>query len=547
MLVGQILRQRYKIVRLLGSGSFGVTYLAEDLDLPDHPVCVVKNLKQNQNPEYLQLARGLFDREAKVLYHLGNECSQIPRLFAHFEENSEFYLVQQFIDGHDLSEEIFPGKKWSEAQVIQLLQEVLELLTFIHNKNIIHRDIKPQNLMRRKTDGKIVLIDFGAVKQISGLVVNAQGQTNVSIIVGTSGYMPSEQLNGFPKLSSDVYAVGMLGIYALTGIKPQELPRDSGSCEVFWRNLALVSPRLANVLDKMVRYHFNERYQTASEALQALTPLSRSTFISPSPPSPPQSLLTSILQQVGANQKVLIGAGVGAGVLLGVGLLFLSFWRQPTPDSGQATYDSGQVKPGSIQPTPDSGQTTDDSGQVKPDATQPTPDSGQTTYDSGQVKPDSIQPTLADVQSACPDIPLPPLPPLPPLLPLPPLPPLPSKPDWENNQNKYYGFAKYNPTTGRGIMIYPDRNGEYVRYDGEVKNDKLSGCGILTYANKSRYIGQFENHTLQGKGIYIDNKGCVYIGLFKKHFEGPGTWISKDGKRWRSRDGKVNNNTFSCE
>lgn len=493
MLVGQILRKRYKIVKLLGSGSFGVTYLAEDLDLPDHPLCVVKNLKQSHNPEYLQLARGLFDREAKVLYQLGNECSQIPRLFAHFEENGEFYLVQEFIDGHDLSEEIFPGKKWSEAEVTQLLREILEVLIIIHNKNIIHRDIKPQNLMRRKTDGKIVLIDFGAVKQISGLVVNSQGQTNVSVIVGTSGYMPSEQLNGLPKLSSDIYAVGMLGIYALTGIKPQELLRDSGSCEVFWRNLTSVSPRLADVLDKMVRYHFNERYQTVSEALQALTPPSPSMFISP---PPPPSLLTFILREVGANQKVFIGAGVGAGVLLGVGLLFLSFRPQPTPDSGQTTDNSGQ-----------------------------------TTYDSTQPAPD-------DVQLVCPETPIP---------------PLPSTPGRKIGRAIVYGFPNNSPVTGKGLMSIPDSTGGYALYYGELKDGKFNGCGNYKSGNGDRYIGQFNNGFYHGKGKFIFKNHCQYIGEFKNNnFDGQGTWLSKDGSpfsgTWQQSKLKGSNKTFSsCE
>ncbi|MBW4594125.1 MAG: protein kinase [Brasilonema angustatum HA4187-MV1] len=512
MLLGQILRQRYKIVRLLGSGSFGVTYLAEDLDLPDHPLCVVKNLKQMQNPEDLQLARVLFDREAKVLYSLGNECSQIPRLFAHFEENGEFYLVQKFIDGHDLSGEIFPAKRLNEAEVTQLLQEILEVLTFVHNKNIIHRDIKPQNLMRRKTDGKIVLIDFGAVKQISALVVNAQGQTNVSVIVGTYGYMPSEQLNGYPKLSSDVYAVGMLGIYALTGIRPQELPKNSETLEVIWRNRASVSPRLADVLDKMVCHNFNKRYQTASEALQALRP---SSLPSPSPlPVPP--LPTPTRRELKLYQKVLIGTGVGVGVLIGVGLLFMSFWRQPTPDLEKPVADSKQ-------PTPDSQKTVADSKQPTPDSPQTTPDSPQATY---------------DVQLVCPETPIP---------------PLPSTPDRKIGSAKVYGFPKNSPLTGKGIIIFPDRKfGGYSRYDGELKNGVYSGCGNLVRGNGERYVGQFDKNSFQGTGKFTFKNGCQYIGEFKNNqFDGQGTWISKDGLRysgiWQRGKLQGSNKVLSCQ
>ncbi|MDB9303856.1 bifunctional serine/threonine-protein kinase/formylglycine-generating enzyme family protein [Nodularia spumigena CS-591/12] len=287
---GTILRQRYKIIYILGSGGFGDTYLAEDIDLPNHPKCVVKHLKPNSDPAVLEIVRRLFDSEAKVLYRLGNDSDQIPRLFAHFEEQGEFYLVQEFVDGEDLSKEISPGKRLSEKEVTKLLQEILEVLAVVHKKNIIHRDIKPANLMRRRQDRKIVLIDFGAVKEINTIMVNTQGQTSVSVIVGTNGYMPSEQAAGQPKLCSDVYAVGMLGISALTGREPHELPKDPTDGEVIWRNLANVSDKLALVLDKMVIYHFRDRYFSALEALQALQQLQPPPQIAPTqlkPPSPP--------------------------------------------------------------------------------------------------------------------------------------------------------------------------------------------------------------------------------------------------------------------
>ena len=325
MLYGQILRSRYKIIRALGSGSFGVTYLAEDLDLPDHPLCVVKNLRQSPSQEELQIFINLFDKEAKALYRLGRECSQIPQLFAHFQEGGEFYLVQEYIDGYDLSQEIFPSNKLSEAQVAQLLKEILEVLTIIHDKNIIHRDIKPQNLMRRKSDSKIILIDFGAVKEITALTTNPQEATNK---IGTNGYMPYEQSHGYPNLSSDVYAVGMLGIYALTGVRPEELPKDPNSFEVIWRDRVSVSPFLANILDKMVRSNFKERYQKAGEALQALKAASSQPTWLTAPSSeptltPPPSSISPPSHFFVANHRFLIGARVVVSLLFGMGLLFM--------------------------------------------------------------------------------------------------------------------------------------------------------------------------------------------------------------------------------
>ena len=263
-----ILRNRYQIIKDLGEGGFGDTYLAKDLDLPGQPHCVVKHLKpKDPNPAILPIAKRLFDTEAQTLYKLGRLHDQIPSLWAHFEENGEFYLVQDFIAGHDLTKELILGKKLSESYVITLLHDILEILAIVHQQNVIHRDLKPANLMRRQ-DGKIILIDFGAVKEISTIVVNAQGQTKLTIGIGTPGYMPSEQASGKPRLASDIHAVGMIGIEALTGQPPDTLPEDPQTGEVIWRNRAQASNSLANVLEKMVRDHFSQRYQNAGEALQ---------------------------------------------------------------------------------------------------------------------------------------------------------------------------------------------------------------------------------------------------------------------------------------
>ncbi|MBW4493818.1 MAG: SUMF1/EgtB/PvdO family nonheme iron enzyme [Oscillatoria princeps RMCB-10] len=277
---GQILAGRYKIVKYLGGGGFGQTFLAKDTQLPDNPVCVVKQLKPQYNdPSTLQIARRLFDTEARVLQKLG-EHDQIPRLLAHFEENQEFYLVQQFIDGDSLCEEIQPTCKWTEERTVAFLLDVLTALSYAHQQGVIHRDIKPANLIRRRQDGKIVLIDFGAVKQVSTGVVNAQqSQTSLTVGIGTPGYMPSEQAKGKPQLSSDVYALGITAIQALTGIPPERLPEDPVTGEILWRNWAQVSPNLATILDKMVRYDYRQRYSSAPQALQAVSSLTKANSL----------------------------------------------------------------------------------------------------------------------------------------------------------------------------------------------------------------------------------------------------------------------------
>lgn len=265
---------RYRIISQLGSGGFGCTFLAEDMHLPGQPRCVVKQLKpQTTDDQSLQMARRCFNTEAEVLYQLGVH-DQIPQLLAHFEEHEEFYLVQEYVEGKPLSKELVKGKPCSEGQAITLLINILEVLSFVHQQNVIHRDLKPSNLIRRQRDDRIVLIDFGAVKQAGTPATDLEtGLTNVTISIGTQGYMPNEQLAGKPRFSSDVYAVGVIGIQVLTGIHPRHLGEDAKG-ELEWHHRAPhVSRDLLEVLDKMVRYDFRDRYQTAIETLEAIKSL----------------------------------------------------------------------------------------------------------------------------------------------------------------------------------------------------------------------------------------------------------------------------------
>ena len=289
---------RYKIISQLGAGGFGQTFLAQDLHLPGHPQCVVKQLKpQSTDANSLETARRLFDIEAQVLYELGNH-DQIPRLLAHFEDNQEFYLAQELIDGELLSQELAAGPPWSEGRVFALLQDILQVLAFVHQQQVIHRDIKPSNLIRRREDGKIVLIDFGAVKQVSTQVVNRKTGQTKTISIGTQGYTPKEQLGGNPRFSSDIYAVGIVAIQALTGIHPRRLQEDAETGEIHWQDHAKqVSPELVAIIERMVRYDFRVRYSTAAEALLALP-------VSENKSSGYTSATTAIAPQVPPRQEL---------------------------------------------------------------------------------------------------------------------------------------------------------------------------------------------------------------------------------------------------
>lgn len=267
----QKLGGRYQILSYLGGGGFGQTYLATDQHLPGHPQCVVKQLKPQKTDEVsMESARRLFDAEAQALYQLGTHTC-IPRLLAHFEENEQFYLVQEYIEGTLLSEELASHAPLPEAAVIELLMDVLETLSFVHDHQVIHRDIKPSNLIRRASDRKIVMIDFGSVKQVSGQPVEIDGQVSITIAIGSMGYMPNEQLAGQPCLSSDIYAVGMLGLQALTGQDPKRLRKDPRTSEIVWRDITQTSTPLQEMLDQMIRYDYRQRYAHARDALAALT------------------------------------------------------------------------------------------------------------------------------------------------------------------------------------------------------------------------------------------------------------------------------------
>jgi serine/threonine protein kinase len=271
-MLGKTLTGRYKIVKVLGGGGFSQTFIAEDGYLPDRPSCVIKQLKPaSSQAEILRISRELFDKEAKVLYRLGkHDC--IPSLLAHFEEDEEFFLAQELVEGDVLTQEIKRGQCLGEHYTIDFLTDILTTLSFVHRQQVIHRDIKPSNLIRRAIDKKIVLIDFGAVKEVSTQPISQLGHTS-SLVIGSPGYMPNEQYSGKTMYASDIYAIGMIALQALTGLAPNQIPEDPITSEFCWRDRAEVTPTLADVIDKMVCFDFRQRYQSADAVLAALQPL----------------------------------------------------------------------------------------------------------------------------------------------------------------------------------------------------------------------------------------------------------------------------------
>jgi formylglycine-generating enzyme required for sulfatase activity/tRNA A-37 threonylcarbamoyl transferase component Bud32 len=277
---------RYEISRELSSGGFGLTYLAKDLRRPGKPHCVVKQLRPQREftQDDWQMARRLFEKEAETLEQLGRH-DQIPLLLAHLEEKGKFYIVQDFIAGRTLRDELQAVKRLPEKDVVTLLRQGLTVLSYVHQQGVIHRDIKPANLIRRQ-DGVLCLIDFGIVKEFSAQQLGAtaaQPQTRLvstTVSIGTPGYTPLEQSRGKPLPASDVYALGMVAIEALTGKFPLDLDTDPATGEVIWQPGVKVSDPLADVLTQMVRHHYSRRYPTASEALKALENLEQASSAS---------------------------------------------------------------------------------------------------------------------------------------------------------------------------------------------------------------------------------------------------------------------------
>ncbi|MBD2041568.1 serine/threonine-protein kinase [Microcoleus sp. FACHB-672] len=335
-MIGQLLDRRYRLVKLLGSNTFRQTYLAADTHRPGYPQCVVKQLRPpNNHSRTFNIIQLLFKKKAEILEKLGKH-DQIPQLLAFFEENKDFYIVEEFIAGQSLAEEIVAGVPLSEDQVFRLLQEVLGILVFVHHFGVIHREIHPENIIRRQLDGRLVLINFEAIQESTSKPSNSQiGQFAAPL--GDSAYKSIEQLQGNPVYNSDIYALGIISIQALTGLPAEDLTKLQNSDashvgELLWRHRTQVSQELADILDKMIVSDFRDRYQTALDVLTDLNNIGNN-----SGDNQPLQMLVTLEQNDSKRQPrfrepafrqklLLIGAGLAA--LIAIAGLGLEFHRQ---------------------------------------------------------------------------------------------------------------------------------------------------------------------------------------------------------------------------
>jgi serine/threonine-protein kinase len=266
----QLFRDRYEVLRMLGRGGFGVTFLARDMSLPGEPMCVIKQLcPKVTDAAALESARKRFEREAKTLGKLGSH-SQIPRLLDYFVADGEFYLVQEYIPGVTLARLVRRAGCISEPGAKRFLREMLPLLEYVHKEKVIHRDIKPQNIIRCQDDGRLVLIDFGAVKEQIAQAGDTATKTPTTHFIGTVGFAPPEQFSLRPVFGSDIYALGVTCLYLLTGKAPLDFDSDRQTGELLWQNSVHLSQPFAKILGKMLKMSVQERYHSARAILRAL-------------------------------------------------------------------------------------------------------------------------------------------------------------------------------------------------------------------------------------------------------------------------------------
>lgn len=309
-----LLRERYRAIKPIGQGGFGRTFLAIDEDKPSKPRCVIKQFfPLLQGTNNTQKAAELFNQEAIQLDELGKH-SQIPELLAYFTQDNRQYLIQEFIDGQTLSKELAQKGAFNETQIQQLLNDLLPILQFVHSREVIHRDIKPDNIIRRNSDNKIFLVDFGAAKTTAGTALQKTGTS-----IGSPEYVAPEQSRGRAVFSSDIYSLGVTCIHLLTKMSPFDLYNLEEDAWV-WRQFLQhqLSNRISTILDKMLENAINKRYQSAAEVLKDLNSQpsvkpSQPPMKTPLPLPPTNTVTKSTKSQVDKELEELRSQFLGTG------------------------------------------------------------------------------------------------------------------------------------------------------------------------------------------------------------------------------------------
>jgi eukaryotic-like serine/threonine-protein kinase len=365
-MLGNKIHAQYDITKFLGLGRFGETYLAKSKELPGQPQCVLKRYRPQQavrraspveNQPFV-LVKKSFEVQSELLYQLGQH-DQIPRILAKIEDDENLYLVQEYIDGQLLSVEIVPEKPWNQAQVVGMLQDVLGILEFVHHQNFIHQDINPKNLIRRWRDGKFVLLGCSGVKDITGIWKQPIDGSPAEL-VGTPGYIPFEQEEDNPQFNTDIYALGVIAIQALTGTG--EIDKNPDTYQLSWQHLTNANLKLVAIVDRMVRPDYRNRYQLAREVSDDL----RNFMQSQLQPSPWDNL-----------RPHLIFGAAAAALLVGLAIPKLLPWGNEQISSTPTTTPPSLPSVSTTIPGPDN-----DTAPISPNS----PGNDIKTYQNKQIQ-----------------------------------------------------------------------------------------------------------------------------------------------------------------
>lgn len=353
-MIGQLLDRRYRIIKVTDSSEVGKTYVAADTHRPGYPQCTVREMRlpgtSSQTPELVKI---IFHRNAEIIEKLGKH-DKIPELLAYFQENQSLYLIEEFIAGQPLSQELIPGEPWAEDQVIALLSSILEVLVFIHDRDFIHRKIQPHRVIRRESDGKFVLIDFSLDKEIHPkfanrhLLARTSPNSVKSALAKTKQlaeqelYVPIEQSIGNPRYNSDIYALGTIAQLAVTGLSPKELSTLNKKGEIPWRNRATCSAGLADIIDRMVRSDCEERYHSAAEVLAELQQIAVKWEAKRSPATTIIREARSQFQPRQRPTKLLLFAAIPSALILIAVIIY--FWQSQSPTRAKELFARGVTK-----------------------------------------------------------------------------------------------------------------------------------------------------------------------------------------------------------
>lgn len=338
--MSQLLGERYQAVKILKTYGFGKTYLAADTQLPDRPKCIIKQLQYpDTSPKSRKFLQILLEKKAEAFTSIASH-PQIPCLLDYFQGRQHFYLVEEFIPGNSLEKEIGGDRPFLRPKLIQFLKESLTALSVIHNAGLIHLNLKPSNLIRHGTTGKLMLTGLGVFHDICDRAWHSHSPTNPRDFNGSALYMAPEQQEDQPQFNSDLYALGMIAIQAATGYSSTELATyaletETASAEEAWYYGIALDPRLVQLLNHLIHPSSQQRYQLAKDVLADLQAIEHNTSVTSvskgtkvkkeePPPAPPE--ISPLPPTTPAPQSPKKWRwGIAAVALLGIVALGLGF------------------------------------------------------------------------------------------------------------------------------------------------------------------------------------------------------------------------------